>query len=546
MRHVFYRQYLLPTGKLADAVKGDYAKDGIELAGGEIGVHFGADGALQTVFGTQFRGVAIANDLVVDRAWDAYQATQGALATYPDFSPLDWSTLPSDTVSAQLAETKLLLMSSGDGHRFTLVWEVPVVDRDWASYAAYLDASTGAIVKLERRGAEALCAPTKGTSASATGYSQSGCNSPRSLWAAAASDRQPNFTHEGFRFAGSHIPDLEIYFGLPSSDPNYSTYMCPGKLYGVLPLKTVSGVVSYDDWTVGAAIPGKAGADAVFFTYQAMYTLYNNLGRWSYDNSGSVARVVVNAQPSYLIDNSQAVFQSGLDYAPQFSVAVGVKSARPYSYASCLDVVAHEWGHQVINKTAHWDWNLDYGGQLHEGFADVIGYATEWYRQPAGTGCEKAEWKFGEDDGTPARRVDVDDGPFGYTFHKDDDPQITEAHARGNMLGVAYRLLKDGGTNPVCGRLPSLSGCPVSVSGQGLTKASRILFRTLTVYCTSSTHWDPLGRLAQWSAWDLYHNCASQPPPGNSALAEQQAANWAFTAIGYPSDMEYETCGIQP
>jgi hypothetical protein len=123
-------------------------------------------------------------------------------------------------------------------------------------------------------------------------------------------------------------------------------------------------------------------------------------------------------------------------------------------------------------------------------------------------------------------------------YHKDDEPSLTQAHARGNMLGVAYRLLKDGGQNPVCSRLPGLSGCDVSVQAQGLLKSSTILFRVLTVYATSATAWEDLGGLAVLSAFDLFSKCAICV----DAAAEQQAASDAFTAIGYPGGEVLGTC----
>jgi hypothetical protein len=555
MRHLFYRQILRPAASLAALIEPRYGDEGIERAGGEIGVHSHGD-VPRAVFGTHFRSFVLAAQPSVTRAWDAFQLAQAGAATWPGFLPQDWSTWSAWFVQDLLDRSRPLFMSTGDGRTFRLVWEVPTVDSDGSPHDAYLDAASGLVVRIEGRRMNDECSPSTRTSASASGISQSGCNSPRSLKATQANDRLPDFTHEAMRTGSTSIPDIELYFSLPSWEAGFSRYMCPNTWYGMVPLKTVGGTVTYDDWTVEAAIPGRAAADAIHFTYQTMYTFKNNLGRFSYDGHGATARVVIDDRYDGS-DNAQfhaEVAWCGGDLcAPVNSVGISPRGSRPYTFAACLDVIAHEWGHGVVHTSADWDYGDEVGGQLHEGFADVIGYATEWYRQPAGSGCEKAEWKMGEDNGRYVRRVDEDDGDIepdcsvppelgvkvcDMAYHKDDEPSLTQAHARGNMLGVAYRLLKDGGQNPVCSRLPGLSGCDVSVQAQGLLKSSTILFRVLTVYATSATAWEDLGGLAVLSAFDLFSKCAICV----DAAAEQQAASDAFTAIGYPGGEVLGTC----
>lgn len=552
MRHLFYRQILRPDPSLATLIEPRWVDEGVELVGGEIGVHWQGD-VPRAVFGMHFRSFGLAALPTVTRSWDAFQLAQSGAASWPGFLPQDWSTWSAWFVQALLDRSRLLLVHTGDGRTFRLVWEVPTVDRDGSPYVAYLDAASGSVIRMESRRMNDECSPSTSTSVSASGVSQSGCNSPRSLKATQANDRLPDFTHEGFRTGSTSIPGIELYFSLPSWEAGFSRYMCPNTWYGMVPLKTVGGTVTYDDWTVEAAIPGRAAADAIHFTYQTMYTLKSNLGRFSYDGQGATARVVINDR-SDGSDNAQfhpEVSWCGGDLcAPVNSVGVSPKGSRPYTFAASLDVIAHEWGHGVVHTSANWDYGDEIGGQLHEGFADVIGYATEWYRQPAGSGCEKAEWKMGEDNGTPFRWVHQDDGEWNpvteqgrHSFHKQDPPGTPEKpHYRGNMLGVAYRLLEDGGQNPVCSRLPGLSGCDVSVQAQGLAKSSKILFRVLTVYATSGTTWEDLGGLAGLSAFDLFSKCAICV----DAAAEQQAASDAFTAIGYPGGEVLGTCPSCP
>jgi hypothetical protein len=534
MTHSFYRQVLVPAAALATGLAPSYQRDGIELAGSEIGIHLRADGSLRAVFGTQYRDAVVAALPTITSAAQALAVGLPGIASWPGFVTGDYLGWTARMTEAGTGEAKLLLKSTGDGTTFRPVWQVVVSDDEGVPYIADLDAATGAIVSVTRAALDSNCSPTSTTQASASGLSQSGCNSPRSIKATLASDRQPTFTHEAtWPGDGVTYPTVEVYFSIADYETGYSTYMCPTKWYGILPVKTVSGTVTYDDWTEVAAIPGKAAADAVKFTRDTMYTLKVNLGRFSYNGSGGAARVVLNGR-GIAYDNAYFKWSNTDPYVgPLNSVGVSRKSARPYLYSSCLDVIAHEWGHGVITTSANFDReNNPDGAQLHEGFADFIGHATEWYRQPAGTTCEKAEWKMGEDNGSPTRRVDTDDGVGGYTLHKDDEPLNQGWHARGNMLGVAFRLLDIGGQNPVCGRLPGLSGCTTTVNNLGLTKSSKILFRVLTVYANSNTHWEDLVDLATWSAFDLYARCGSC----YEALTEQQAAYDAFKAIGYAPD----------
>jgi len=213
--------------------------------------------------------------------------------------------------------------------------------------------------------------------------------------------------------------------------------------------------------------------------------------------------------------------------------------------------VAHEWGHGVLFTSANFSPRGDYtvAGQLHEGFGDVIGYITEFANQPEGSGYEKAEWKGAEDtfgNGHWDRRVDDPNKPTWakpkvnrwYWFHKEDGKNpITdntafedEAHARGNMLPVALRLVAVGGQNPICGWNGWSQDCDISVNGLGMIKARSIFFRMLVWYCTSTTTWEDLADLGKMAAFGLY--CNGVDP--SASCFEQNAVNSAFGAIGYP------------
>ena len=290
------------------------------------------------------------------------------------------------------------------------------------------------------------------------------------------------------------------------------------------------------------------------FTYDAMLT-FHNLGRNGWDGLGGPAKVVVD-EYNYPTEGDEAKFnRSASSRAPENSVVVLKKISRPYSVAAGIDIIGHEWGHGVVYTSANFPDDPSQpkpvGAQLHEGFADVIGYINEWSPQIPGSGPERADWMAGEDsfsNGHWDRRVDDANWPSWlptyarYYFHKNDHPSDQEAHRRGNMLPVAFRLLDVGGQNPICSR-PGWSGegCTISVNGQGLSKAENIFFHTLTHMCTSTTQWEDLPDLMMWSAFRLYGHC-TPGKPGNPALEEQHAVDDAFTAIGYPGPGDYYEC----
>ncbi len=210
-------------------------------------------------------------------------------------------------------------------------------------------------------------------------------------------------------------------------------------------------------------------------------------------------------------------------------------------------MIAHEWGHGTIFATAGWSRDTTSGRQYHEGWADVISYLTEWYREPGGDpdnpAAETADWTSGEDRDSsvqnPGRRVDEDDGLGGFSYHESDPPGVPDdyGHYGGHKLAVAYKLSSMqtddwGNFNPVCTRLYWLDACDIDVPTIGYWKAGEIFFRVLTVYSTFSSDWYDFADLAKQAARDLYGSFL--PPTCDDAVEEQRSVADAFAAIGYP------------
>jgi hypothetical protein len=567
MRHVFYRQYFQPPASLALLLDDDYRTSGVQIAGATVGTHYN-HGEVYAVFGTQFRAVTLLNEPTIGRRADAYTLAAEAAAQSPAFTPPERATVAAAFVEAEQAASKLLLVSSGDGASFRFLWQVPLTDRNGASYRAFLDAGTGMLLSFEKVDVSSSpsCWAKTATQVAGVGIPQNDEPPPipnRSIWASLQSN------HDGFTYEGDHmtpngqIPTIQIFFG--TNEPSFACNTSTAK-YGMVPLQTSGGTPTFENWQSPIAVPGRAAGDALWFTYQTMQT-FSQLGWYSYNGLGSWANLVVDDM-SGGVDNSYYIIP---DYPSYFGPTWGVRvtprsSAVKYSYSSCLDVMAHEWGHGVVESTANFSYPNDtaIGAQLHEGFADFLGHMVERYRQPDGSGPEKRDWQFGEDNrhresgnwvSYPRRRVDVFEcttmpcaapytPKYSARFHRLDrydgypDADRNNAHNRGNMLAVAFRLLAEGGTNPIC-NWPLWDGtdCDINVNAISLTAATRILFRTLTVYAYDSMGWGDIADLGKAAAFDLYSAC----PFKNGGL-QQAAANRAFGAIGYPGSAGYYQC----
>jgi hypothetical protein len=94
MRHVSYAQAIKVTGRLASLLDPEYVSKGIRVEGGDVGLHFQADGTQRAVFGRQHATIELANEPLIGDAKQAWQVAQGVVAGYPGFDAggqAEWS-----------------------------------------------------------------------------------------------------------------------------------------------------------------------------------------------------------------------------------------------------------------------------------------------------------------------------------------------------------------------------------------------------------------------------------------------------------------------
>lgn len=535
-RHVFYEQVYQPSTAVVSA--GVLPAAGVPLAGGAVGFHYLPDGTLFGVAGGLYEDVAAVGALAVQDVTAARSLGEWAITNTGTTPIVADALLDEDVVGALAGETTLRLVSRGDGRTFSFVWDVPLLSTTGNSVVATIDAATADLVK-EWDPNPFGCDPQSDQWDFAQAIPQNTSLTMRTntnVRATDADDLGPAYSHEGHRPPGGALDvDIQVFDGVDSPDGCEPLKLWGTKRYARLPVRSYGSTPRYEDEYDGGdlVVPGRSGGDALWKTFLTMQE-FDALGWDSYDGNGSDAKIVVHSGCGGYKDNARFLDEPS-PLGPLGSVVVCEKDARPFEESASLDVIAHEWGHGVAFAAVGWPMSTDVGASLNEGWADVIAYHVEWAREPSGSGVEKADWHFDEDNngGTGTRFVDADDGAGGYSFHDEDPPQVSiYGHYRGNRLPVALRLASVGGENPVCSRLSGLSYCGSGVSSIGVHEAGPVFFSVLTNYATSSHSWEDFADLAALAAFEKFSY--SDPPNCYDGELEQASMLEAFAAIGYP------------
>jgi Zn-dependent metalloprotease len=196
-----------------------------------------------------------------------------------------------------------------------------------------------------------------------------------------------------------------------------------------------------------------------------------------------------------------------------------------FTTLTAIDVAGHEMSHGVTSRTA----NLTYSGEpggLNESTSDIFGTMIEYYaRGGSGStiGSTGGNWTIGEQlRATPLR----------YMYKPSLDGSSPDAwssslgsldvHYSSGPMNRCFYFLSQGATTT---GNTSTTYLPSGMTGIGNDAASRIWFRALTVYLTSSSNYAAARTAAINSAKDLY---------GAGSVQEQAVWN-AFRGINVGS-----------
>lgn len=247
--------------------------------------------------------------------------------------------------------------------------------------------------------------------------------------------------------------------------------------------------------------------------------------RSSYDDAGSPA--IVNVYYPYT-DNA---FWWGYGFN-QFFIGVGDNSVA--SDMGALDVMGHELSHGVDDATANLTYSYD-SGALNESFSDILAACIEFFGQPDGRAaypeCVEghADWFIGEDVWLsnvalrdmrdPKNTLVARPQPSRYKgtnwyFGASDNGGV---HNNSGVQNFFFYLLCEGGTgtNETVG---------YSFDGIGITNAEQIAYATLTAFCPADTDYSTVRSC--WLA--AARDCAETPEQTNQFV---KAVNKAWNAV---------------
>jgi Zn-dependent metalloprotease len=237
-----------------------------------------------------------------------------------------------------------------------------------------------------------------------------------------------------------------------------------------------------------AALDAHWGAAA---TYDYFLEKHN---RNSYDNNGAPLISYVHFDVNY-----SNAFWSGTYMA----YGDGPSAGNPYL---SIDIVGHEITHGVTQRSA----NLVYAGEsgaLNESFSDIFGNAIEYFSDSV-----RASWLMGEQCFNVIRNMEDphqfnDPKMYEGAYWANTDPNAFDyggVHINSGVQNYWFYLLVEGGSG-VNGK-----GDAYNVQAMGWENASKIAYRNLNSYLTSSSDFSIAREFSYEAAADLFGDCSDE------------------------------------
>ena len=227
------------------------------------------------------------------------------------------------------------------------------------------------------------------------------------------------------------------------------------------------------------------GAEATYDFYQSRF------GRNSYDNAGAQLNSYVHYSTGFVNafwDGTEMTYGDGdgIDYNPLTS----------------LDIVGHEITHAVTENTAALVYS-DESGALNEAFSDCFGVTIDYFKNP--TTANFLEGDQININGIPFRNMgnpNQYNNPDTYNGLYWNNPN--EVHNNSGVMNYWYYLICMGGTGV------NDLGNSFSINQIGLTDASAIIYRSLSIYLTPNSTYADARFYSIQAAIDLYGSCSEQ------------------------------------
>jgi Zn-dependent metalloprotease len=249
-------------------------------------------------------------------------------------------------------------------------------------------------------------------------------------------------------------------------------------------------------------------------TYDYFFNVHN---RNSIDGNGFALYSYVHYDQSYA-----NAFWDG----QRMSYGDGNPSSSLNAPLTAIDIAGHEIAHGLTSNTANLIYQRE-SGALNESFSDIFGTAIEFYARP-----NNSDWLIGDDLGNAIRSMVNpnaygDPDTYGGTSWRNPNcgtPVQTNdycgVHSNSGVQNYWFYLLTNGGSGT-----NDLSNA-FSVNGLGIDTASKIAFRSLTVYLSQNSTFADARFYSIRSAIDLYGACSPQVQSVTNA--------WYAVGVGNP------------
>jgi Zn-dependent metalloprotease len=316
--------------------------------------------------------------------------------------------------------------------------------------------------------------------------------------------------------AGTGNGNWEGTVTIPTSGSG-SSYSMTNSNASTLKCQNASGNATFtgsdDVWGNGSATDRETGCvDAFYSAEKERQMLSSWLGRNGMNGSGGWVpiRVGLNDVNAYY-DGTQ--------------VQIG-HTQTGGKWIGSIDVVAHEFGHGVDDKTP----GGISGGGTQEFVADTFGAATEWY---ANNPADVPDYTVGEEVnlvGQGPIRVMYNPSAVGDANCYSSSTPTSEVHSAAGPGNHWYYLLAEG-SNPSDGQPTSPTCNGSSVTGIGIQKAQQIMYNAMLLKTSSSSY-------LKYRTWTL--TAAKNLFPGS--CTEFNAVKAAWNAVSVPAQSADPTC----
>ncbi|MFI9204934.1 M4 family metallopeptidase [Streptomyces sp. NPDC053048] len=247
----------------------------------------------------------------------------------------------------------------------------------------------------------------------------------------------------------------------------------------------------------------KAGVDAHYGAAVTWDFYKNTLGRSGIRNDGKGAYSRVHYGNGYV----NAFWD---DDCFCMTYGDGENNANPLT---SLDVAAHEMTHGVTSATANLRYSGESGG-LNEATSDIFGTATEFY---AKNSTDKGDYLIGEKidingDGTPLRYMDKPSKDGSSRDYWSSSLGNVDVHYSSGPANHFYYLLSEGSGSKVIDGVsynsPTYNNS--KITGIGRDKATKIWYKALTTYFTSTTNYKAARAATLKATADLYGSTSTE------------------------------------